>query len=78
MKKLIIVMVLLFLPVLAIAGTAPDFKDIDSDANGVLNEKEFTSAVSTIDFKSADQNGDGSVDQAEYAMVKKIIESNHG
>lgn len=74
MKMKFITALLFILPALAFAGSAPEFTEADTNADGLLSEAEFSAAVSAIDFKSADQNGDGSVDRSEYAAVKQAIE----
>lgn len=69
MKKQFIAALLIFLPGLALAAEAPQFKKVDINGDGVLSDVEFSAAGTAVDFKSADQNSDGGIDEAEYPWL---------
>ncbi len=49
-----------------------EFRQVDRDMNGQLNQWEFTMAtLNPFDFQYADRNMDGKITQSEYAKFRK-------
>lgn len=72
MKKLLIPAALILASGLAVAGSesAPDFAELDVNADGVLSQEE-AAMVEGLDFSAADQDQDGSLNEEEYKAAMK-------
>jgi Ca2+-binding EF-hand superfamily protein len=73
--KRIITVALLFLCAVSIDVFAFDFKDLDMNKDGKIDEKEYAAAIQVVikdKFRQADKNHDGVIDKAEFARFTDI------
>ncbi len=69
MKKLLLFLASLFLATTAIAKTMPEFEQVDTNRNGILDKNEVAGIISDHEFNKADQNNDGLLSKNEYTEI---------
>ena len=69
MKKLLMILVTLFLATTASAKTMPEFEQVDTNNDGILDKNEVADIISDHEFNKADQNNDGLLSKNEYTEI---------
>lgn len=80
MKKSVYILptIVLFYAGIVLADTQPEFKEIDTNGDGVLSKMEISKSLGDISYSEVDKNGDGVVDRKEYETVMKQRQQDQG